>query len=145
MGVSGGWVAGSSLLKDTMINFARPFIYSTAPSPLLAVLMREAVIYYKQVGEVRAKEVLRRAAEFKKEMNNYVKAEVVGPIVPIIIGNVENAMESALFLQKRGWDVRAIRPPTVPEGQARLRVTVKWENSDEQLKQFSADVRMALE
>jgi 8-amino-7-oxononanoate synthase len=144
LGISGGWVAGPSILKDTMINFARPFIYSTAPSPLLAVLMREAVWYYKQVGEMRANEVLTRADYFKKGMKNYVKPEVIGPIVPIIVGNVEHAMDAAMFLQKRGWDVRPIRPPTVPEGQARLRVTVKWENSVEQLKQFSADVIDAL-
>jgi 8-amino-7-oxononanoate synthase len=139
LGISGGWVAGPSILRDSVINFARPFIYSTAPSPLLAVLMREAVKYYQQVGEERAKVVLTRANIIKKELNDYVKAEVIGPIVPIILGNVKHAMDAAMFLQKRGWDVRAIRPPTVPEGQARLRVTVKWENSDEQLKQFSRD------
>ena len=136
LGVSGGWVAGSSLLKDYLINFARPFIYSTAPSPYLAVLLREAVHLHQTVGHDRATQVLNRAEYFKNTMSEFVNAEVIGPIIPIIIGEVERTVKVALHLQDRGWDVRAIRPPTVPQGQARLRLTIKWGNSDEQLQQF---------
>ena len=132
LGVGGAWVCGSSLLKDYLINFCRAFIFSTAPSPWLALLLKNSVEYWKQVGQERAIRVLARSADLSKKWG--LDGGVKGPILPVILGSNERAIRVARNLQAKGLDVRAIRPPTVPQGTARLRVTLHWRNSDEEIK-----------
>lgn len=139
LGVSGAWVAGSKLLKEYLTNFARPFIFSTAPIPALFCSLRKAVKHYQQIGEVRAEKVLQRAAWFRNQINNTSAKLSDGPIVPIVLGETAKSLAYADYLQKKGWAVRAIRPPTVAEGAARLRLTIKWQNTDAELQQFIAD------
>ena len=138
LGVSGAWVAGDAPLKDYLVNYSRPFIYSTAPSPVLAILLRTAIEYWKEVGPYRAKIVLQRSIELQRSLSHVMQGkfkipEVLGLILPLIIGENSEALAWARKLQTAGFDVRAIRPPTVPEGTSRLRLTVNWCQTEEEL------------
>lgn len=141
LGCSGAWIAGSSLLKKYLINFARPFIFSTAPSPVLAILIQEALRFYQGEGLMRSKVVLARAQKFRDLLSLQTKGDAV--IIAIPVGDNLKALQVSNFLQQNSWDVRAIRPPTVPEGSARLRVTIKWKNTDDQFSNFIADIHRA--
>lgn len=120
LGVAGGLVCASADIIDYMINSARPFIYSTAPPPLQAYLTHKAIELCSsaQGDEARKKlQILCRVAQ--EELGG-----AGSPIVPIILGEDEKAVQAALFMQGLGYDIRAIRPPTVPEGSARLRLSL---------------------
>ncbi len=138
LGVGGAWVSGSAELKEYLVNFSRSFIYSTAPIPLLAILLQTAIYYWKQVGHERAKIVLERSQYLQNALSQEVGQRVCIPrvpglIVPVLIGGNSESLALAQRLQELGFDVRAIRPPTVPEGSARLRLTVHWNQSKEDL------------
>ncbi len=134
LGVGGAWVAGSSTLIDHLINHCRSFIYSTAavpavPAGLLAALERRG----RDAAIVEA--LLARAGRFRARLRE-IGADTgasVSPIVPVLLGGSDRAMSVASSLQAAGYDVRAVRPPTVPEGTARLRLTVRAPVSDETL------------
>lgn len=144
MGASGAWIASSALVKSYLINFARPLIFSTAPVPAMAILLREAAHYYREVGTQRAASVLARTHHLRTQLKDLVMGDDQSPIVPILIGNNEHALAIANCLREHNWDIRAIRPPTVPTGTARLRVTVKWHNSETELTRFAADLKLLL-
>jgi 8-amino-7-oxononanoate synthase len=133
LGVAGGLVCGSRDVIDYMINKARPFIYSTAPLPLQAVLVKRAL-------ELVRDEPQRRADLFKKIKlaNQALGMESASQIIPIILGDDARAVEIAASLQESGFDVRAIRPPTVPEGTARLRVSISTNLSEKNISDFAA-------
>jgi len=157
MGVGGAWVCGSSQLKEYLVNFSRPFIFSTAPIPLLAVLLQASLDYWKQVGRERATEVLKRAEVLQGAVGRELGTvgaiaaspsgtvaalafqipKVSGPVIPILVGDSGESIRWAAELQKAGFDVRAIRPPTVPVGSSRLRVTVNWNQTFEQIEGFA--------
>ena len=145
LGAAGAWIAGNDLLKKYLINFARPFIFSTAPMPALLILLQEAIKRFKQVGNHRANTILFRAQQLTKWLGMSVTNNHEGPIVPIILHNNATAIKLSHYLQKQHWQIHAIRPPTVPKNTARLRVTVKWCNSITQLQKFSVDFHKALE
>ncbi len=142
LGAAGAWVAGSKVLRDYLIHFARSFIYSTAPLPLSAHLLQAALGFYQQVGAERAEKVRTRARWFRELIgipgNGTLFDE--SPIISIPVGDSAQALQISHQLQALGWDVRAIRPPTVPEGTARLRLTVKWSNDEAQLLRFASDL-----
>lgn len=140
LGVSGAFIAGSSLIKNYLINFARGFIFSTAPTPMLAIALKEAVKYYNQVGETRAKIILKRSQIMREKLQHHIQKSVHGLILPIIIGDANEAIIISEQLRKLNWDVKAIRPPTVPDGTSRLRITIKWNNHDADLLQFVKDL-----
>ncbi|GJL85449.1 MAG: 8-amino-7-oxononanoate synthase [Micavibrio sp.] len=132
LGIAGGLVCASGNIIDTLINTARPFIYSTAPPPLQAVLVREA---FRLVQSEEGKERRQRL----HSICNNVKSQMGGAgsqIVPIILGEDSHAVFVASALQKAGFDIRAIRPPTVPEGSARLRLSLNADLDKEALDQF---------
>lgn len=141
LGVSGAFIAGSPSLKDYLINFARPFIFSTAPIPAIAVGLQAAIRYYQQVGGERSDLLRSKACAFRNELKNLpwpVLGEQDCPIIPIVLGDSCKATACAEFLQQSGFDVRAIRPPTVPKGQARLRITIKWHHTKAEINQLYA-------
>ncbi len=133
IGVAGGLVCGSEEVIDYLVNKARPFIFSTAPMPLQAVLVQKSLEILSSVdGDVR------RA----KLHNLCMQAEILfgghgSQIVPIILGEDEKALRVAEALQEQGYDIRAIRPPTVPEGSARLRLSLSSELSSDILQKFA--------
>jgi len=124
LGVSGALLALPAALADFMVNRARNFIYSTAPSPLLAAGVREALRMVADEPERRLRlDALREFAG--KQVRSVLGITPSGSqIQPVIIGDNACATRIASRLQDEGFDVRAIRPPTVPEGTARLRLSI---------------------
>jgi len=124
LGSAGALVSGSRLLCDFLVNRARPFIYATAPSPLLAASVREALKILADEPERR--ETLLHLIAFANEQLN-ARFGIAGSgsqILPVIIGDDRRTVRIARRMQAEGFDIRAIRPPTVPEGTARLRIAI---------------------
>lgn len=131
MGVSGAFVAGPADAIEYLIQRARPFIFSTAPPPAIAAAL-EASLEVIVNEPVRRERLLERARYLRERLGLAGDS----PIIPIIVGENERAVAVARELQAAGFDVRAIRPPTVPEGTARLRVTVNQGLSEDVLDRF---------
>ncbi|MEE2860124.1 MAG: 8-amino-7-oxononanoate synthase [Pseudomonadota bacterium] len=125
LGGSGALVCGARCLVDFLINRCRPFIFATAPSPLMAVAGREALAIL-QDEPWRREELAGHIATFGSEMARRLPQVPLSgsQIVPLIVGPNAETMELAAAVQARGFDVRGIRPPTVPEGTSRLRVSL---------------------
>lgn len=124
LGSSGALLGANRVLCDYLVNRARGFIYSTAPSPLMAVAVREAL-------RMLADEPQRRADfEELRAFANEALAATLGvagsgsQILPVMIGDNSRAVRIAARMRAEGFDIRAIRPPTVPEGTARLRLAI---------------------
>ncbi|CAN7593475.1 8-amino-7-oxononanoate synthase [Pararhizobium sp. LjRoot255] len=124
LGVSGALLGASATLCDYLVNRARGFIYSTAPSPLMAAAVREALRMLVDEPKRRADfDGLRAFAN--KELAEKLGMEGSGSqILPVIIGDNGRAVRIAARMRVEGFDIRAIRPPTVPEGTARLRIAI---------------------
>ncbi len=120
-GLSGGYLCASRSVIDLLINRARSFIYSTAPPPAIAHAAREAVDRIRgEEGSVLRERLWENVALLETALG--VKAE--SAIVPVILGENEAALSAAESMREAGFLVPAIRYPTVPRGQARLRVTL---------------------
>lgn len=134
-GTAGAFVAGSEELIETLIQFARPYIYTTSQPPALAC------------ATLKSLELLRREHWRREHLRALIKqfragAQAIGlelmdsftPIQPILIGSSDRALRLSQMLRERGLMVTAIRPPTVPAGSARLRVTLSAAHSEAQVQ-----------
>ncbi|PAU63857.1 8-amino-7-oxononanoate synthase [Pseudomonas indica] len=136
-GTAGAFVAGSEELIETLIQFARPYIYTTSQPPAVACATLKSLELLRSEGW-RREHLARLIARFREG------AEAIGlalmdsptPIQPILIGDSERAMKLSAQLKARGILVGAIRPPTVPAGSARLRVTLSAAHSEAQLERL---------
>ena len=120
LGSAGGLICASSDIIDYLINTARPFIYSTAPSPLQAYVTHQAIKISAGAEGDKRRHIL-------KDLCTYAEDQIGGhgsQIIPVIMGDNATAIRAAHNLQKDGFDIRAIRPPTVPKGSARLRLSL---------------------
>ncbi|MBP1885088.1 8-amino-7-oxononanoate synthase [Sinorhizobium mexicanum] len=124
LGVSGALIGASAVICDYLVNRAGGFIYSTAPSPLIAAGVREALRIVADEPERRfALDVLRTFAN--TELAAVLGVEGSGSqILPVPIGDNALCLRIAARMRAEGFDIRAIRPPTVPEGTARLRIAI---------------------
>jgi 8-amino-7-oxononanoate synthase len=126
VGVQGAFVAGSRTLRSLLWNRARSFVFSTAMSPLLAAL---ALFHVEQVRAADTRRALLKAHTFLAR-NHFSRAGLrltpgsFGPILPLIAGDEARAVALATSLAERGVLAQAIRPPTVPAGEARVRLTL---------------------
>jgi 8-amino-7-oxononanoate synthase len=124
LGSSGALVLAPHLIRDFLINRARPFIYATAPSPLMAAAVR-AALRIVQTEPARRERLASLVAFAGKELERRCGVTPSGShIQPVILGADERATSVAKTLAQAGFDVRAVRPPTVPEGTARLRISL---------------------
>lgn len=124
LGASGALVTGPGTLCDYLVNRCRPFIYATAPSPLMAVAAREALAILSDEPMRRA-QLHERVALAGRQLADRCGVKPSGSqIQPVVIGDVSRTMAVAAALQARGFDIRGIRPPTVPEGTSRLRISL---------------------
>jgi 8-amino-7-oxononanoate synthase len=140
LGSGGAWVAGSRALRDVMVNKARAFIFSTAPLPVLGVAL-SAGLYLVEREPERRREVHRKSALLRGALRDAgVETGGESMIVPIMAGANEAAIALQSGVMAAGFDVRAIRPPSVPPGTARLRVTVRYPVSDRDLLRFASEV-----
>lgn len=126
LGSGGAWIAADRVLIDWLINHCRSFVFSTAVVPAIAASLDLAVQRLPQdaglVGDLHEK---------ARDMRDRLRAVGLnlGPtqscIVPVLLGDVRRTLKVANAMQVHGFDVRAVRPPTVPDGTARLRLTVR--------------------
>lgn len=124
LGVSGALVGGSGVLCDYLINHARPFIYATAPSPLAAAGVREALKILSEEPERRQK-LQSMIAYANDQIFSHLGCQGSGSqILPVVLGDNARTLRIAEQMQADGFDLRAIRPPTVPANTARLRIAV---------------------
>jgi len=123
LGLHGAFVAGSAELRAYLWNKARSFVFSTAIAPALAELVSLRVAAVSAAASRRAR-LFETAKAFRQALS-LVSTAVLGqgPIIPWVLGNASRAAEGQSFLAARGVDGVAIRPPTVPSGAARLRLT----------------------
>ena len=134
-GTAGAFVAGSEELIEALVQFARPYIYTTSQPPALAC------------ATLKSLELLRRETWRREHLGALIRqfrlgAEAIGltlmdsptPIQPILIGDSAQALRLSQMLRERGLLVTAIRPPTVPAGSARLRVTLSAAHSEAQVQ-----------
>jgi 8-amino-7-oxononanoate synthase len=153
LGSGGAWVAGSQRLRDVMVNRSRSFIFSTAPIPVLTAALGAGLDIVAREPE-RRREVQRKSTMLRRALNEagvhsvelqHDSPSCNGPIVPIIAGSNEAALALQSALMAAGFDVRAVRPPSVAPGTARLRVTVRFPTRDDDLLRFASEVARALD
>ncbi len=137
LGSSGGYICGSQTLVDYLVNRARSFVFSTASLPAAAAAAQAAI------GLVRSTEGGQRCARLWQQVNHlkaalkssgYTMPETNSAILPIIIGAEDAALSLAEKLRAAGFFVPAIRYPTVARGQARLRVTLTADHTDQDVQ-----------
>ncbi|WP_455656053.1 8-amino-7-oxononanoate synthase [Phascolarctobacterium sp.] len=137
LAAEGGYVTGKKILIDYLINKSRPFIFSTALAPANLAAANAALRLLqtqpqKYLGSLWANTKLMR--RLLKDGGLQV-VEGITPIIPVLIGEAELTMRFADKLRGKGILVSGIRPPTVPQGESRLRITVTAAHSEEQLRQ----------
>ena len=133
-GCGGAIVAGPQVVIDTMVNCARPFIFTTAPSPLIASAALAALEIIR--SQPQRRQQLAANARYLRE--RLVSAGFdIGPstthIIPLMIGPSDAAVRMSEELYTRGYFVAAIRPPTVPPNTARLRISLQTHHSGQQM------------
>ena len=132
-GSQGAFVGGPAVLRDWLWNRARSFVFSTGLAPMAAAAARLAL---EEV--VRSPELRRRVADLASRLREGLTGVGLRPVgfghvVPIVVGESERAVELSRRLAARGVAVPPIRPPTVPEGTARLRLTVTARHQEQDI------------
>ena len=123
LGCEGALICGPAIVRDFLINRGRGFIFSTAPSPLMASAVREALRIMRDEPERR--ETLAALIDVAARAFAPLGIAATGSqIVPVMIGEDHRTMAIAAALQEAGFDVRGVRPPTVPPNTARLRISL---------------------
>jgi 8-amino-7-oxononanoate synthase len=140
-GAAGGFVTGADALRTYLVNHSRTFIFTTSPPPPVAAAAHAAVrLVAGPEGLQRRESLARNVALIIERLGTRLAASrrlspgAAGPILPVILGSNAKALAVAASLRAEGLFVPAIRPPTVPEGTARLRVTVSSQHTDEDLE-----------
>ena len=136
-GVSGAFICASSPFIEWLIQKGRPYIYSTATPPAIAHAL------YASLELIESDEGIHRRAHlnelidiWRTEMNfkRWQKMKSITPIQPVILGSNANALAAAKLLDEAGYWIPAIRPPTVPENSARLRITLSANHTIDDLR-----------
>ena len=131
---AGAFVCGSETLKQYLVNRARTFIFSTALPPYLAAQIGKAVeIVSEADAERRRLASLSAFLRARLQEAGFDSGTSNSQIVPVLLGGNDTAVRYAEALQRQGFAVRPIRPPTVPEGQSRLRLSVTTKLDEEAL------------
>ncbi|MFQ5767937.1 MAG: aminotransferase class I/II-fold pyridoxal phosphate-dependent enzyme [Acidobacteriota bacterium] len=134
LGLFGAFAAGPRVVMDTLVNHARSFIFSTAPPPLLLAAVSVCLDLLEEEPERRGK-VLTLAERLRQRL---AAADLVclgnrSAIVPVLLRKNRRALEVARYVREQGFDVRAIRPKTVPAGTARIRMSVHADHTEDQI------------
>ncbi|PZP19345.1 MULTISPECIES: 8-amino-7-oxononanoate synthase [Sphingomonadales] len=137
LGCEGALVCGPAAAIDFLVNRGRGFIFSTAPSPLIAAINRAALNLLTAAPHLR--DGLWERIRLAERVFAPLGATVTGSqILPLIVGDDARTMQLAAQVQAAGFDVRGIRPPTVPVGTSRLRITITNNASLEQIEALGA-------
>lgn len=146
IGALGGFVAGPQRLIDWLWNTARTQIYSTALPPAICAAACAALDIIEAEPERRAR-LLATAEQFRADLTTAgirTPAGCIGPIVPVLLDEPARATRAAAELERRGFLVAAIRPPTVPRGTSRLRITLTSAHSRENAAELAEAVAAAV-
>jgi 8-amino-7-oxononanoate synthase len=146
LGACGAFVAGAASAIDYLVQRARPFIFSTAAPPAVAAAIEASLALI--ADEPWRRDTLARLSRHARTALLGVGIQPLpgtSQIVPVVVGSNERAMAVARVLQSRGFDVRAIRPPSVPDGSARLRISINTGLDAPLLDQFAAALASVLE
>lgn len=144
VGAQGGFVAGSELLRTWLWNRARAFVFSTAPSPILARLTLAQVEATRAANDARIA-LARRSRELREALQRLGLPVIAGngPIVPVVLGSNERALGAMQLLREKRILAQAIRPPTVPLGEARLRLTAHADWPDDAVPRIARALELA--
>ena len=144
IGVEGGYVAGETRLINYLRNVARGFIFSTSLSPVtMAANLAGIEVLEKEISRVTKLQY--NVKYFCRQLGKYginVKSETA--IIPVIIGDEENALTVSNYLHENGYFISAIRYPTVAKGAARLRVALMSSHTEAELKKCAELIGKAL-
>ncbi|HET7228943.1 MAG TPA: 8-amino-7-oxononanoate synthase [Longimicrobium sp.] len=135
LGTAGAFVAGSAALCEWLMNRARPFVFTTAPPPALAAATLEAlrIASAEPWRRERLRANARRLRDRLAALGRPARGEPDGHIVPVVIGGADETMRAGQLLRERGFLAGAVRPPTVPAGTSRLRLTLSAAHTEEQI------------
>jgi len=136
LGSLGGFVAGPARFVELLVNRARPYIFTTAPTPAdaAAALAAVKIVCSPRGAHLRA----RLAAHVDRVARSVGRPDHGSPIIPVVIGDETDAVRASTDLLGQGLWVPAIRPPTVPRGTSRLRITLSAAHTDEQVDRLVA-------
>jgi 8-amino-7-oxononanoate synthase len=142
LGVGGAFAAGPAWAIDYLIQRARPFIFSTAPPPGMAAGIDASLTVIEREPGLRER-LISNSALLRSLLteSGIAIGRTQSQIIPIVLGANERACAAAAELQHEGFDVRAIRPPAVPPGTARLRVSVNATLDEGTIRRFAGSVR----
>jgi len=132
IGCVGGAVCSSDIFRDALVNFGRAYIYSTSIPPMIANCIDAALDVMREEPQ-RQKRVRDLARRVRAEMSAMKIPEGDSPIIPVIIGSEEATLRAAEELKKQKLLIVAVRPPTVPAGASRLRITLSCDHSDDEI------------
>ncbi|HEU0187944.1 MAG TPA: 8-amino-7-oxononanoate synthase [Gallionellaceae bacterium] len=137
-GVSGAFVAAEQVVIDTLVNHARSYVYTTASPPALAVALLASLQLIEQ-GDALRMHLQQLIAQLKQGLADLPWALMPSDtaIQPLLVGDNERALQLSNALRERGIWVAAIRPPTVPQGTARLRITLSAAHTAADVEQLS--------
>ena len=139
LGSLGGYVATSRRFADLLVNRGRPYIFTTAPTPAAAAAALAALaVHESPEGEALRRRLAGHVARLRRALAAPGLARPASPIVPVVLGDEAVAMAASAELLRRGLWVPAIRPPTVPVGTARLRVTLSADHRPEDVDALAA-------
>jgi 7-keto-8-aminopelargonate synthetase-like enzyme len=144
LGVCGAYVCGPARLRELLINRCRHFVFTTALPPMVGAWWLAALARVQPDHAGRA-DLHRAAAVLRAELSRH-GIPLLGAhyIVPVVLGRDGRAVEVARRLREAGWDVRAVRPPSVPPGTARLRLSVHADHAPQTLVDAAAAVAEAV-
>ena len=148
-GSFGAFIAGDAVYIDSLLQQARSYIYTTALPPSVAAATRAAIEIFQTEPERRDK-LNSNINYFRQAIANLHlhTLDSKTAIQPILLGDSETALQATKLLQQQGLWITAIRPPTVPEGTARIRITISAEHHQSDLDQLidalSSDAMLAL-
>lgn len=134
VGAAGGFIAGPAPLIDLLVNTARTFIFDSAPPPAIAFAARVGIMLARTADDRRVR-LFSKAARLRSGLRELglPALDEQTPIVPIIVGEERRAVDLMLRCAEYGINAPAIRPPTVPQGSSRLRISVRADHTDEQI------------
>jgi 8-amino-7-oxononanoate synthase len=137
LGASGAFVAGPVWAIDYLIQRARPFIFTTAAPPAMAAAIAASLDVIAAEPDLRSR-LMDRVKRLRAQMSTLglPVPSSFSQIIPVVVGENERASEAAAALQGQGFDVRAIRPPSVAPGTARLRISINVTLTDEDIDSF---------
>ena len=141
LGSVGGFVAGSQRLIDWLTNRARPYVYSTAPPEATAAAGLEALRLVRDEPERRTT-LLARAARLRQRLQHagWLTGHSESQIIPVIVGDPRRTTQLADHLRERGLLVPAIRPPTVPQGESLLRISLSYAHTDQMIDRLANEL-----